>query len=320
MQVNLIFGFLGSGKTTLVRRLLEARAGDQRLAVIVNEFGQVGVDGAILEGSAVDMIQLTSGCLCCTLKGPLLNAVEELRDTAGVEHTVIEASGVADPEEMIESFSEPKFRSSVAVGPFVTVVDAAKFEVMREMLGEFYASQVEHAELVLLNKTDLASSEQLEAVRGEVAALNPTAEVVMTEHCDVDVGLVLDALSGSEPHIGDHGREHHHHDHTDFESRVMDAGQDVGRAALERFFADLPPEVVRAKGFMSVEGRPCLVQFAAGQLDITYAGWERVRQMVFIGRGLDEIEINERFAFAGVASGESAATVSASGAAEDGRR
>ena len=86
MQVNMIFGFLGSGKTTLVRHLLGARARERKLAVIVNEFGQVGVDGAILEGEAVDMIQLTSGCLCCTLKGPLLNAIEELRDSAGVEH------------------------------------------------------------------------------------------------------------------------------------------------------------------------------------------------------------------------------------------
>jgi G3E family GTPase len=165
MQVNMIFGFLGSGKTTLVRHLLGARARERKLAVIVNEFGSVGIDGAILEGEAVDMIQLTSGCLCCTLKGPLLSAVEELRDKAGVEHTVIEASGVADPEEMIESFSAPEFRASVAVGPFVTVVDAAKFAVMREMLGEFYGSQVAHADIVLLNKTDLASSEQLTAVR-----------------------------------------------------------------------------------------------------------------------------------------------------------
>ena len=76
MQVNMIFGFLGSGKTTLLRHLLGARAGDQKLAVIVNEFGSVGIDGAILEGEAVDMIQLTSGCLCCTLKGPLLRSMQ----------------------------------------------------------------------------------------------------------------------------------------------------------------------------------------------------------------------------------------------------
>ena len=307
MQVNMIFGFLGSGKTTLVRHLLGARARDQKLAVIVNEFGQVGIDGAILEGEAVDMIQLTSGCLCCTLKGPLLNAVEELRDKAGVEHTVIEASGVADPEEMIESFSAPEFRASVAVGPFVTVVDTAKFEVMREMLGEFYGSQVAHADIVLLNKIDLASPEQLAAVRAEVAELNPHARIVTTERCDIDAGLVLDALSGWEPsqheggHHHHHGHHGHHGGHPDFESEVLDAAGPVARAALESFFAGLPPEVLRAKGVMVVDGAASLVQFTAGQLEITPTTLDRVPQMVFIGRDLDRAGLAASFAFAGAA-------------------
>ena len=301
----MIFGFLGSGKTTLVRHLLGARGRDQKLAVIVNEFGQVGIDGAILEGEAVDMIQLTSGCLCCTLKGPLLNAVEELRDKAGVEHTVIEASGVADPEEMIESFSAPEFRASVAVGPFVTVVDTAKFQVMREMLGEFYGPQVAHADIVLLNKVDLASPEQLAAVRAEVAKLNPGARIVTTEHCGVDAGLVLDALSGWEPSQHEGGHHHHHHGHhgghPDFESEVLDAAGPVARAALESFFTGLPPEVLRAKGFMVVDGAASLVQFTAGQLEITPTTLDRVPQMVFIGRDLDRAGLAASFAFAGAA-------------------
>jgi G3E family GTPase len=309
MQVNMIFGFLGSGKTTLVRHLLGARARDRKLAVIVNEFGQVGIDGAILEGEAVDMIQLTSGCLCCTLKGPLLSAVEELRDKAEVEHTVIEASGVADPEEMIESFSAPEFRASVAVGPFVTVVDTAKFEVMREMLGEFYGSQVAHADIVLLNKIDLASPEQLAAVRAEVAELNPGARIVTTERCGVDAGLVLDALSGWEPSQHEGGPHHHHHEHRhghhgghpDFESEVLDAAGPVARAALESFFTGLPPEVLRAKGFMMVDGAASLVQFTAGQLEITPTTLDRVPQMVFIGRDLDRAGLAASFAFAGAA-------------------
>lgn len=301
MQVNLIFGFLGSGKTTLVRHLLEERAGSQTMAVIVNEFGDVGVDGAILEGNNVDMIELTSGCLCCTLKGPLLNAVEELRDKAGVEHTVIEATGLADPEEMVDSFSEPKLRSTIAVGPFVTVVDAAKFAVLREMLGDFYVSQIAQADVILLNKVDLTSEDQLEEVRQAVAEINPQASVLCTRQCDIDVALVLDALGEiTRPNAEDRGG-HHDHGHTDFDSLVLDAGADVGRAEVEAFFAGLPPGVLRAKGFMIIEGRPSLVQYAAGQLDITPAEKRRVQQMVFIGRGLDQAGIDRLFAFAGAA-------------------
>ncbi|MEE8506123.1 MAG: GTP-binding protein [Kiloniellales bacterium] len=303
MQVNLIFGFLGSGKTTLVRHLLEERAGSQTMAVIVNEFGDVGVDGAILEGNNVDMIELTSGCLCCTLKGPLLNAVEELRDKAGVEHTVIEATGLADPEEMVDSFSEPKLRSTIVVGPFVTVVDAAKFAVLREMLGDFYVSQIAQADVILLNKVDLTSEDQLEEVRQAVAEINPQASVLCTRQCDIDVALVLDALGEiTRPNAEDRGG-HHDHGHTDFDSLVLDAGADVGRAEVEAFFAGLPPGVLRAKGFMIIEGRPSLVQYAAGQLDITPAEKRRVQQMVFIGRGLDQAGIDRLFAFAGAAAG-----------------
>ncbi len=304
MQVNLIFGFLGSGKTTLVRRLLEARAGRRRMAVIVNEFGNVGIDGAILEGRDVDMIELTSGCLCCTLKGSLLNAVEELRDRASVAHTVIEATGLAHPEEMIESFSEPKIRSSIAVGPFVTVVDAPKFPVLRSMLGEFYTSQITHADVVLLNKTDLGAAQTLKSVRGEVAALNPEAKVLFTERCGVDVGLVLDAAGGGRGReqargAGQGDGEHDHaHDHAEFDYRVVDAGGDVEGRALERAFAELPPAVLRAKGFMVVDGRACLVQFAAGQLDLTPADRARVPQMVFIGHDLRALDLGSRFAFA----------------------
>ena len=109
MRVNLLFGFLGSGKTTLARNLLSTDSRGRKMAVIVNEFGEVGIDGAILEGrkdgEAIDMVELTSGCLCCTLKGSLLTAVEELRRKADVDQVVIEATGVAEPEEMVETFS-----------------------------------------------------------------------------------------------------------------------------------------------------------------------------------------------------------------------
>lgn len=118
MRVNLICGFLGSGKTTLVRRILAERAGRERLAVIVNEFGQVGIDGAILQGQAVDMIELTAGCLCCTLRGSLVGAVEELRDRMGSERIVVESTGVAQPDEMVQALADPRSRRRSRWGPW----------------------------------------------------------------------------------------------------------------------------------------------------------------------------------------------------------
>src|SRR5581483_8220978 len=131
-----------SGKTTLARRILERRSKSRKMAVIVNEFGDVGVDGAILQGETVDIVELTSGCLCCTLKAPLLNAIEELRDRVNPDQVVIEATGVAEPDEMIETFADPSLRGRYDIAPLVTVVDAANFRKLREILGDFYTAQI----------------------------------------------------------------------------------------------------------------------------------------------------------------------------------
>ena len=158
MQINLLFGFLGSGKTTLAKHLLAERGRDVKTAVIVNEFGEVGVDGDILRGNNVDVVELNSGCLCCTLRGSLMMAVEELREKAGVERVIVEATGVAQPSELVESLADSSLAGQFDVGPLVTVVDAAKFPKLLSMLGDFYLDQVESADLVIVNKIDLVSA------------------------------------------------------------------------------------------------------------------------------------------------------------------
>ncbi len=309
MKINLLFGFLGSGKTTLVRRILAERVQQQSLAVIVNELGDVGIDGAIIEGHDIDVVELTSGCVCCTLKGSLLNAIEELKEVANVQRIVVEATGVAHPKEMLETLSDPALRVTIQLGPLVAVVNTPKFSVLRDGLGEFYTAQIKHADVLLLNKIDLARPEELESVRQEVKAINPKATVLFTEQCDTDVAFILDAderylraRAAESGHV--HGKHHHgndEHEHTahpHIDSFVVDAGGDARRALVEQFFAQLPANVWRAKGFMRIEGEPCLVQFATGQLDITPADARGHPRLVFIGKNLNEQEIEARFASA----------------------
>lgn len=308
MRVNLLFGFLGSGKTTLVRHILAERAQQQRLAVIVNEFGEVGIDGALIEGRNVDVVELTSGCLCCTLKGSLLNAIEELHEASGIDHVVVEATGVAQPEDMLETLADPDFRSNVDIGPLVTVVNAPKFSRLLDGLGDFYSAQITNADVLLLNKIDLATPVELEAVRQQVQQLNPKATVLFTEQCEVDLGFLLDGdesallgrpLPAGAGHADDtHGHDHQHAAHPPVESFVLETSGNAERAAVERFFAELPDNVWRAKGFMLIDGKPALVQFASGQLDITASGAQRKPQMVFIGSRLDRDAIESRFASA----------------------
>ena len=306
MRLNLLFGFLGSGKTTLACRILTGKTAGEKIAVIVNEFGDVGIDGAILEGRNIDVVELTSGCLCCTLKGSLLNAVEELRDKAGAQRIVVEATGVAQPEELIETFADPSLRDRYDIGPIVTVVDTPKYSKLSVMLGEFYGAQARNADIVILNKVDLAPAADLEAVRRAISGLNSTGEILFAERCDVDLKRLLDGPSSrvvksyriAHGHSNDHDHDHDHghdHRHPPAQSFVLDASGDAGRVAVEQFFRALPENVWRVKGFMSVDGRPCLIQFTMGQLEISPVEPKPIRNMVFIGTELNQDAIERRF-------------------------
>ena len=317
VRINLLFGFLGSGKTTLVRRILSERGGERPMAVIVNEFGEVGVDGEVIAGNNVNLVELTSGCLCCTLRGSLMSAVEELREKAAVEQIVVEATGVASPGDMLEDLNDSKLAGELDVGPLVTVIDAPKFTRLQEMLGEFYEEQVENADVLVLNKIDLATQEELDQARAAVREINPDAVLLFAERGDTDLALLLDgpesellaqmkADAGGHPHHGhehgdDHTHGHEHHDdrddhgndyghahaHAPAESFVMDAPGEFSRAGLAGAFASMPGNVWRSKGFLTVDGDPSLLQFTMGQLEISSAPARDRPYLVVIGQDLD---------------------------------
>ncbi len=316
MRVNLLFGFLGSGKTTLVRHLLAERGREVKTAVIVNEFGEVGVDGEILRGSNVDMVELNSGCLCCTLKGSLMLAVEELQAKAKVERIIVEATGVAQPGELTEALADASMKLKVEIGPLVTVVDAAKFPRLVSLLGEFYAAQIENADIVILNKSDLVTPEQLDEASAHVRELNADADILFAEQCDVDTNYLFDlrpegmvertrlaAGAGRHEPREEHDEHGEHHDHAAHgkapaESFVLLAGGNPEVAHVRQFFGGLADNVWRAKGFMTVGGKPHLVQFTMGQLDLVPTTASANEKIVFIGRNMDRSGIEAQFAFA----------------------
>ncbi len=288
-KVHLLFGFLGAGKTTLVRNLLETSNSDIPTAVIVNEFGQVGIDGEILQGKSIDTIELLSGCICCTLKGSLLNAIEELAYEKGAERIIVEATGVADPEDMLDDLEDPSVIDNFDVAPIVTVVDAANFYKIRMVLGEFYVSQILNADIVVLNKIDLAQDKSIKNVTNQLREINPDAEIRFTEFCNVDSSLIFSELKTTQ--IGkasDHSHErHHHHEHDTMTSFVLQPYSDLSRSALVQFCDKLPDNVWRMKGHMQLDGEPSLVQYSTGQLDISESDPRIHYRMVVIGQKLN---------------------------------
>ena len=302
MKINLIFGFLGSGKTTLIRRFLKDQSDLSKTAVIVNEFGDVGIDGLIIEGEHVDVVELNSGCLCCNLKGPMLDAIDEIEATHNVETLFIESSGVAEPIDTLKAFTDPNLHSKIEIGPIVTVINSPHFGKLREVLGDFFTDQIRHADVLILNKIDLIDSVESEDIRVGVRELNHKADFLYAEQCDVNLNELFETDTRSIDDFvarinGLHrsSTEHHEHEHERMDSLVVANIHNVERQHLEHWFLSLPGHLYRAKGFVTVDGERCLVQFSMGQLNVERTDQSNPSHMVFIGQNIDRSLIKNQY-------------------------
>lgn len=318
IPATIVTGFLGAGKTSLIRHLLE-RADGRRLALIVNEFGDLGVDAEILKGCGVancreeDVLELANGCLCCTVADDFLPGMEKLLGRpAPPEHIVIETSGLALPKPLVQAFNWPEIRTRVTVDGVIAVVDAAAVAEGRfapdpdalaaqraadpnldhdSPLEELYEDQLACADLVVLNKTDLLAPAALAAVR---ASLNGR-KVVTALHGRVDPAVALGLGAAAEDDLAN--RPSHHddaeeHGHDEFESFVVELPEQPAPEPLaQRIAATIAAhDIYRVKGFAAVAGKPMrlVVQAAGPRVQHYYdRGWRadeaRAGRLVVIG-------------------------------------
>lgn len=289
IPATIITGFLGAGKTTLMRHLLE-HAGDRRIAIIVNEFGSVGIDGEILRGCGVkncpeeNIVELSNGCICCTVADDFIPTMQALVDRADPpEHILIETSGLALPKPLVKAFDWPTIRPRLTVDGVIAVVDApaaasGRFaddpeEIARQRaanpsldhdnpLAEVYEDQLMAADLILLNKTDLIDEEAAEKLQAEVASLLPRAvKVVATRQGRIDPAVLLGLGAAAEDDL--EARPSHHdglgeHEHDDFETFVVALPEIDNPDDLLTRLRDVAEahDVLRMKGFVPVAGKP----------------------------------------------------------------
>ncbi len=287
---TVITGFLGAGKTTLVRHVL-AHAGGRRIAVLVNEFGALGVDGEVLRSCGipgcedVDIVELANGCLCCTVADEFIPAMQALLDRPNPpEHILIETSGLALPKPLLKAFGWPDIRARVTVDGVITVVDgpavaagrfaddpaavAAQREADENLdhdnpLAEVYGDQIAAADLVILNKADLLDPAALAELRTTIAAAlpRPAALVTATEgRVDLSVLLGLDAAAEDDlaTRPSCHDAVDGEHEHDDFDSFSLPIPETTDPDALLRRMTEVAGahDVLRMKGFVAVSGRP----------------------------------------------------------------
>ena len=289
IPTTIVTGFLGAGKTTLIRHVL-AHAGGRRLALVINEFGDVGVDGEILKSCGVascpeeNIIELANGCICCTVADDFIPAIEALLSRQPrPDHIIIETSGLALPKPLVKAFDWPAIRSKLTVDGVIAVVDAAavaegrfaddeeKLAVQRARdpalehdnpLEEVYEDQLLCADLVILNKADLVSAADLARVTAEISAAIPRAvKVTPTRQGRLDADLLLGLHAAAEDDLA--ARPSHHdagegHDHDDFDSFTLDLPAVLDPGALVAKLATIARDhdVLRMKGFAEVAGKP----------------------------------------------------------------
>lgn len=305
IPVTIVTGFLGSGKTTLIRHLMQNPQG-KRLAVLVNEFGTAGVDGDILKTCADEncpaenIVELANGCICCTVADDFIPTIESLMALPEPpEHIVIETSGLALPKPLLKAFDWPAIRSRITVDGVIALADAEAVakgqfapdldavQAQREAdesldhetpLSEVFEDQISCADIVLLSKADLAGEAGVEKARAVIEAEAPRKLPIlpMTEGV-IDPRVILGLGAAAEDDLDarpSHHDGHHDHEHDDFESIVVEMGEVSDPEALQTRIIEMARarNILRVKGYVAVEGKPMrmLVQAVGERLRAQY--------------------------------------------------
>jgi G3E family GTPase len=311
IPVTLLTGYLGAGKTTLLNRVLTEQYG-KRYAVIVNEFGEIGIDNELVVNVDEEVFEMNNGCICCTVRGDLIRIIGNLLKRKGrFDGILIETTGLADPAPVAQTFFvDDEVRERAKLDSIVTVVDAKNFLQRLEDSHEA-AEQVAFADVVLLNKVDLVTPEELRDVEARIRSMNPMAKIHRTDHCGLPIDQLLDLgafdlgrILAIEPNF--FGEDDHQHDQT-ITSVCLTASRPLDINKFGRWISELlrarGVDILRSKGILDIKGSPDRYVFQAVHMLMDaddgkrwQPGERRESKFVLIGRNLDEAELRAGFA------------------------
>lgn len=269
VPVTVVGGSLGAGKTTLLNHLLQHAEG-LRLGVIVNDFGSIGVDAALIVGVDGDMVQLGNGCICCTMQGDLLDALARVLDVSEPpDHVIIETSGVSDPRRVAATLEQRAPRELATIDAVVVVLDVERYAELGRRERIVAGGQIAAADILVLNKVDLVDEPTLEAIEVKVRRRARGGRILRADHGRVAPALVLGVAAfdparlADEPaidvHVHEAGEPHHDHAHdhgAEFWTWAFRSDRPLSARRLRRAVNDLPPQVVRAKGTVHLASHP----------------------------------------------------------------
>lgn len=219
-EITIISGFLGAGKTTLIKKLLEEAFQGEKIVLIENEFGEIGIDGGFLKESGIQVNEMNSGCICCSLVGDFGTALKEVLDTYAPDRILIEPSGVGKLSDVVKAVENVAGSMDVRIDSAIVVVDGKKCKMYMKNFGEFFNNQVEHAGTIVLSRTQNMAEEKLQEAVSLLREHNEKATMITTPWDELNGKQILDAMHHAELDMGtlhehhhDHGEHEHHHDH-----------------------------------------------------------------------------------------------------------
>ncbi|MGL4813276.1 MAG: CobW family GTP-binding protein [Beijerinckiaceae bacterium] len=311
IPVTVLTGYLGAGKTTLLNRILTENHG-KKFAVVVNEFGEIGIDNDLVVDADEEVFEMNNGCICCTVRGDLIRIIEGLMRRKGkFDAIIIETTGLADPAPVAQTFFvDQDVQDATRLDAIVTVADA-KWLSDRLKDAPEAKNQIAFADVILLNKIDLVSAEELAVVERQIRAINPYAKLHRTQMAKVDLAAVLDRnafdldrILDIEPDFLEEG--HHHHHDEEMQSVSFKIEGDVDPDKFMPWISDLTqregPNILRCKGIVAFKNEPKRFVFQGVHMILdgdVQRDWKpdekRVSRVVFIGRNLDKAAIEKGF-------------------------
>lgn len=324
IKIDIFSGFLGAGKTTLIKKLIKEAYAGEKIVLIENEFGEIGIDGGFLEDAGINITEMNSGCICCSLVGDFSKALTKVAKEYSPERIIIEPSGVGKLSDVVKAVSDAKVENA-KINALCAVVDASKCKMYMKNFGEFFNDQVENASCIVLSHTDTTSEEKLATAVSLLREKNPTADFITAPWHMLDGKTILarmekeDCLKAEldrlqaevehhhEHHHHDHdeecccGHDHHHHHHADevFASWGVETTRkytkDELSKALSAFENEKYGKILRAKGIVAGENAWLHFDYVPGEADIREGKAIACGRLCVIGCELNEEEIKKLF-------------------------
>ena len=322
-KVNIISGFLGAGKTTLIKKLLGGAFEGEKVVLLENEYGEVGIDGGFMKDSGIQITELNSGCICCTLVGDFTKARAELIDTYHPDRIIIEPSGVGKLSDIRKVVMDAAETHEVELKGCATVADVSKCRLYMKNFGEFFNDQIESAETIILSRTQTASADRIEKAVALLRERNERARIVTTPWDELDAAkmletietpdflLTVEELFHDDHHHHDHGEEctcgcgghHHHGHHADevFQNIGVETPKKFEESAIREALEQLDDDhrfgsILRAKGILPLtDGKWLHFDYVPGEYEIRYGAADYTGRLCVIGVKIDEHELKELF-------------------------